>query len=65
MRCAVVFASNNIIENVIVADPAVDAIPDGRMLAWAPDTVNPGDAWNNGAFLSTTAVSTAATSTTG
>lgn len=50
MRCAVVNINANLIENVIVADPAIDAPPDGFMLALVPDFVNPGDAWNGGVF---------------
>lgn len=50
MRCAVVNINANLIENVIVADPAVDAPPDGLLLAWVPDFVSPGDAWNGGVF---------------
>ena len=55
MRCALVDVANNVIQNVIVADPAVDVAPNALMLlAWVPDYVNPGDAWNNGVFTAPT-----------
>lgn len=50
MRCAVVDVANNRIDNVIVADPAVDPAPGGEMLALVPDFVNPGVAYNGGVF---------------
>jgi hypothetical protein len=49
MRCALVDANANLINDVIVADVS-DPAPDGFMLAMVPEFVNPGDAWNGGVF---------------
>lgn len=37
MRCALVNASTNIVESVIMADPAVDPAPEGYILIGLPD----------------------------
>ena len=47
--CAVV--RDDVIENIIVADPAVDPPPyEGCFLAEVPDYVHIGQPWNNGVF---------------
>jgi len=50
MRCALIDVANNLINDVIVADPQVDPAPDGLIIVWVPEFVNPGDAWNGGVF---------------
>lgn len=37
MRTALINASSNIVENIIVADPAVDPAPPGAILVALPD----------------------------
>lgn len=37
MRCALVDASTNIVDNVIMADPSVDPAPAGYILVGLPD----------------------------
>lgn len=37
MRCALVNSSTNVVENLIVADPAVDPAPVGYVIIGIPD----------------------------
>lgn len=37
MRCALIDTSSNIVVNLIMADPATDAAPEGGMLVGLPD----------------------------
>jgi hypothetical protein len=37
MRCALVETSNNIVQNIIIADPATDPAPDGTVIIGIPD----------------------------
>lgn len=37
MRCAIVQSSNNIVVNLIMADPSVDPAPEGTILVGLPD----------------------------
>jgi hypothetical protein len=41
MRCAVVQNSDNIVVNLIMADPSVDPAPEGTILVGLPDDDSP------------------------
>lgn len=52
MRCALVDPKDNLVVNVIVADPAVDPAPDGYlMIGDIPDFVSIGTVWDGTSFV--------------
>lgn len=44
-RCALVNSSTNIVENIIIADPAVDPAPDGYILVGLPADSTVSSGW--------------------
>lgn len=44
-KCALVNAATNIVENVIIADPAVDPAPEGYFLVGLPDDTTVVGGW--------------------
>jgi hypothetical protein len=52
MRCAVVKIATGLVDNVIVADPLEDTVPEGFVLIGnVPDFVTLGTLWDGKAFV--------------
>lgn len=52
MQSALVNLSTNIVDNIIIADPSIDATPDGYvMIPSPPDFVTLGIAWDGQNFI--------------